>query len=71
MTNQKRPSFKNEYLSKNTVIVIENIYSETSLKLDIIKNILNSTVYRDGENVIESSRRNTADYGSQAKEAEK
>ena len=64
MTSQK------QITSKNAVIIIENTYCDTLSKIDIIKDILINTDCLIGENVIKSSCRNAADYGSQTKEAE-
>jgi|GEM_PF-5320056 len=72
MTSQGNAVFTKEFAAGSGILIIENIFSGTKSKADVIKEILETTGYRcpDNNNLVQSACRNTADCGSHEKEAE-
>ena len=70
MINYTYAAFSKEYATDSGVLIIENITKGNKKKTDVIREILENTACLVHKNLVQSTCRNTADYGSQTKEAE-
>lgn len=70
MMNREYSPFANEYPTASGVLVIENIVNGQRKKTDVIRELLENETCLFNEALVQSDCRNTADCGSQKKEAE-